>query len=179
MRITVLTVPECPNAHVVEGRLTRALDGRAADVERVEVGDPEQAARLGMTGSPTVLIDGVDPFGMPGTPASLSCRLYRGPDGRVEGAPSVADLRRALAEVIAAVDRDCPPTDAADRGGQGRLAPVAGGLRTAYCSASRAPPLRGHRAQPLDQGTGARGRRSTAVAPQRSWRIWRPRTSLS
>jgi hypothetical protein len=102
VRITVLSVPDCPNAPVVEERLARALDGRDADVERIEVGSPEQAVRLGMTGSPTVLIDGVDPFAVPGVPASLSCRLYRGPDGRAERAPSLADLRRALEDDDAA-----------------------------------------------------------------------------
>jgi hypothetical protein len=96
MRITVLTVPDCPNAPVIEERINRALDGRSADVELVEVADAEQAARLGMTGSPTVLIDGTDPFAVPGATASLSCRLYRGPNERYEGAPSVADLRHAL-----------------------------------------------------------------------------------
>ncbi|MFJ9867565.1 thioredoxin family protein [Streptomyces sp. NPDC101165] len=101
MRITVLTVPDCPHAPVVAERLSQALDGRDAEVERIEVEDSEQATRLGMTGSPTVLIDGVDPFAVPGAPASLSCRLYRGPDGRIEGAPSLADLRRALGERLA------------------------------------------------------------------------------
>ncbi len=96
MRITLLSVPGCPNAPVVEERLTRALEGRSADVETVEIDGPEQAARLGMTGSPTVLVDGVDPFAGPGSSASLSCRLYPGPDGRPVGAPSAADLRRAL-----------------------------------------------------------------------------------
>ncbi|GHI02128.1 hypothetical protein AQI88_18260 [Streptomyces cellostaticus] len=96
MRITVLAVPDCPNAPMAEERIARALDGQSADVERVEVSDQERAARLGMTGSPTVLIDGTDPFAVPGAPASVSCRLYCGPDGRADGAPSVADLRRAL-----------------------------------------------------------------------------------
>ncbi|MGW2741358.1 thioredoxin family protein [Streptomyces sp. NPDC001450] len=104
MRITVLTVPDCPHAPVVAERLTQALDGRGAEVQRIEVEDPEQAAQLGMTGSPTVLIDGVDPFAVSGAPASLSCRLYRGPEGRVEGAPSIADLRRALGDMDAADD---------------------------------------------------------------------------
>ncbi|MER5597980.1 hypothetical protein [Streptomyces sp. NPDC002265] len=96
MRITVLTVPDCLNAPVIGERLARALEGRGAEVTLVEVRDAGQAERFGMTGSPTVLIDGVDPFAVPGAPASLSCRLYRGPDGRAEGAPSVADLQRAL-----------------------------------------------------------------------------------
>ncbi|MGW2768829.1 alkylmercury lyase family protein [Streptomyces sp. NPDC001275] len=129
MRITVLIVPDCPNAAVIEERIALALDGRSVDVEVVEVADQEQAARLGMTGSPTVLINGVDPFAVPDTPASLSCRLYRGTDGRIDGAPSVTDLQDALNAVDTTADDECPPMDAAGRGGRGRLAPAAGGLR--------------------------------------------------
>ena len=29
-----------------------------------------------MTGSPTLLVDGADPFARPGQPPSISCRLY-------------------------------------------------------------------------------------------------------
>ncbi|WP_174447624.1 hypothetical protein [Streptomyces prunicolor] len=105
MRIKLLTVPDCPNAPVALGRIDEALDGRAAEVELIEVADEVRAARLGMTGSPTVLIDSIDPFAVAGAVASVSCRLYRGPDGRTEGAPSVADLRRALD--VAAAGGDC------------------------------------------------------------------------
>ncbi|MEV6105677.1 alkylmercury lyase family protein [Streptomyces sp. NPDC051940] len=125
MRITVLAVPGCPGASVLRERLAHALEGRAACVEWVEVGDEVQAERLGMAGSPTVLVDGVDPFAVPGVAASLSCRLYRGPDGRVEGSPGVEALRFVLA-VGGAVEE---PLDVLGRGGRGRLAPVAGGLR--------------------------------------------------
>jgi hypothetical protein len=124
MRITVLTVPDCPNAQVIEERIASALAGRSADVELVEVADEGQAARLGMTGSPTVLVEGVDPFGVPGAQASVSCRLYRGPDGTVDGAPSVAELRRALGATDADGECECPPAGTVGRGGRGRLAPV-------------------------------------------------------
>ncbi|MFF0205662.1 hypothetical protein [Streptomyces sp. NPDC005017] len=96
MRITVLTVPGCPHTALVRERLADALAGRTARVELVEVDDEREAARLGMSGSPTVLIDGVDPFAVPGAPAAVSCRLYRTPDGRAEGAPGAEDLRRAV-----------------------------------------------------------------------------------
>ncbi|MFG2123648.1 hypothetical protein [Streptomyces sp. NPDC048710] len=133
MRITVLTVPDCPHAPLVAERLNQALDGRDAEVERIEVDDQEQASRLGMTGSPTVLVDGVDPFAVPGTTASLSCRLYRRPDGHVDGAPSLAELRRALGGAAAVDDCDCavvddcdcPAVDVPGRGRRGRLAPAA------------------------------------------------------
>ncbi|MER5184507.1 alkylmercury lyase family protein [Streptomyces sp. NPDC002896] len=165
MRITVLTVPDCPNAPVVEERLARALEGRRAEVELVEVRDTGQAERLGMTGSPTVLIDNVDPFASPGAPVSLSCHLYRGPDGRVEGAPSVADLRRVLADADAAVDCDCPPMDAAGRGGRGRLAPVAGGLRAIQQALLRHFAATGHSPamEDLDAAAAADGRTAAKV----------------
>jgi hypothetical protein len=103
MRITVLTVPDCPNTPLAAERIAGALDGRAVPVEVVEVRDEARAAEVGMTGSPTILVDGVDPFAVPGAEPSLSCRLYRRADGTVVGgAPSEADLRDALAAEDAA-----------------------------------------------------------------------------
>lgn len=95
MRITVLAVPDCPNAPVAVGRITAALAGRPASVELVEVAGEAEATRLKMTGSPTILLDGVDPFALAGAP-SVSCRIYRGSDGAAEGTPSVQDLTAAL-----------------------------------------------------------------------------------
>jgi hypothetical protein len=96
MRITVLVVPGCPNASMVRERIVAALGRQSAEVELVEVADTAAAARWGMTGSPTVLLDGVDPFAVPGAAPDLSCRLYGGAGGQAEGAPSVAELRRVL-----------------------------------------------------------------------------------
>ncbi|MDA2803388.1 thioredoxin family protein [Nocardiopsis suaedae] len=98
MRITVLAVPECPHAGLALAQVDAALAGRPAQVELVEVSDLEQAAALGMTGSPTILIDGADPFAPDGAAPSVSCRLYRGADGTVSGAPGEAAVRRAVAE---------------------------------------------------------------------------------
>jgi hypothetical protein len=99
MELTVLAVSECPTADVLRERLAVALVGRA-DVSVVwrEVTDVEQAERLGMHGSPTLLVDGVDPFARPGGTASLSCRLYGKDQGAAGQAPSVARLREILAE---------------------------------------------------------------------------------
>jgi hypothetical protein len=55
------------------------------------------AERVGMTGSPTLLADGTDPFARPGDIPSVSCRLYPDEDGRPRPAPSSAQLRAALA----------------------------------------------------------------------------------
>lgn len=97
VRITVLTVPDCPNAPVVRERIAAALAGRAVPVDWVEVADAGEAALRGMNGSPTALVDGSDPFAHEDLRPSLSCRLYHHGEGTTDGAPSVTELRRALA----------------------------------------------------------------------------------
>ena len=66
------------------------------------ISSESEAARWGMPGSPTLLIDGTDPFAEPGQRPSMSCRLYRTVDGRASGAPSVAQLRQAVEQALAA-----------------------------------------------------------------------------
>ena len=97
MEVTVLAVPGCPHAQLMAERLAAASAGlRQLRIAQRLVADERQAAALGMRGSPTLLVDGADPFAEPGTPASLSCRLYRQADGSLAGAPPVANLRRVL-----------------------------------------------------------------------------------
>jgi hypothetical protein len=106
-------------------RVNAALAGRPALVEHIEVGDQAHAAESGMNGSPTVLVDGADPFAPEGAAPSLSCRLYREPGGTLSGAPSLAALIRALdrstGQPHAAVPDDCctppNPPDAVDQCG--------------------------------------------------------------
>lgn len=138
MRITVLTVPDCPNATLAYEWITAALAGRKAEVELVDVHDQAQAAEYGMTGSPTILLDGVDPFAPEGAVPSVSCRLYRDADGTVSGAPSEAALRQVLAGAVLlqpAVPGDCCDSDVLDvvgRGGRGRRASAERGLRAVH-----------------------------------------------
>lgn len=94
-RIMVLTVPDCPNAPLIRERIA-AVAGRTVPVDWVEVADADEAARRGMAGSPTLLLDGRDPFAPEGLQPSLSCRLYHHSDGTTDGAPSVEDLHRVL-----------------------------------------------------------------------------------
>jgi hypothetical protein len=95
--LTILAVAGCPHATLMEERLAAALAGGPPTVIiRRVITDPEEAARVGLHGSPTVLVDGADPFGAPGQAASMSCRLYDNGSGRLEGAPSVGQLRRAI-----------------------------------------------------------------------------------
>jgi hypothetical protein len=97
MQLMVLAVPDCPNAPVLEERLASVLHGRVdVSVSHEVITDESGAVRWGMHGSPTLLIDGTDPFAEPGEPPSMSCRLYRGDDGRASGAPSAAQLRQVI-----------------------------------------------------------------------------------
>lgn len=97
MKLEILHVADCPNVAVLQDRLAVVTAGRPdVDMFLRLVEDPEVAAQLGMRGSPTVLVDGADPFADPAEPPSISCRLYRGPDGSVGGAPSVEALRALL-----------------------------------------------------------------------------------
>jgi hypothetical protein len=98
MELTLLAVPDCPNVAALAERLAAALGDRPdVVVRRREIASEQEAARAGMHGSPTLLVDGVDPFAAPGQAPSLSCRLYRDATGRTDGAPSVEALRRVLA----------------------------------------------------------------------------------
>ncbi len=97
MELVLLTVPDCPNAAAFGERLAAALAGHpAAVVRRRVVGDEREAAEAGMHGSPTLLVDGTDPFAAPGEQPSLSCRLYRDASGWAGPVPSVQELRRVL-----------------------------------------------------------------------------------
>jgi hypothetical protein len=97
MEIDLLYVPDCPNRaaarELVEVALARTQ--RSAVVREREIHSSEEAERLGMRGSPTVLIDGRDPFADGAGPAAMSCRLYRGIAG-VSGVPTVGQLIEAL-----------------------------------------------------------------------------------
>lgn len=99
MELTVLAVPDCPNAPLLEQRLAEVVAGRPGiTVRRVEIAGADAASAYGMTGSPTLLVNGSDPFAQPGARPALACRLYRDDDGRPARAPSVAALRQALAQ---------------------------------------------------------------------------------
>jgi hypothetical protein len=108
MKIEILHVPDCPNLGLLDERLRQAIS--PAEVAYRVVADVDTAAATGMTGSPTLLLDGTDPFARPDLNPSLSCRLYPHDDGHVEGAPSVAALRQALA-AHHGPEQCCAPSD--------------------------------------------------------------------
>jgi hypothetical protein len=98
MRLEILQTPDCPSAPLLQERLAEALAEQWARVDLVVrvVCDAEEARAVGMTGSPTLLVNGVDPFAEPDLLPGNACRLYPGDGGRTSGAPSVLALRQAL-----------------------------------------------------------------------------------
>jgi hypothetical protein len=135
MQLTILAVPGCPNAPVLGDRLTAVLDVRAGvGVSHQEISDESEAARWGMHGSPTLLIDGVDPFAKPRQASSMSCRLYHDENGQLSGAPSLSQLRQAIERAAAVATGTGDPAwlDALGRAGRGRIAPAERGLRAVH-----------------------------------------------
>ena len=96
--VTLLFFDSCPNWRKADARIRQALreigaPPGAVTLRRVET--PEEAEQLSFRGSPTVLINGDDPFADPSAPVGVSCRVYRTADGLV-GVPPVAALVAAL-----------------------------------------------------------------------------------
>jgi hypothetical protein len=97
VRVELLYVAGCPNAARLADWMAAELAGRPATTLVLrEVADAAEAEAAGMTGSPTLLVDGWDPFAVPGTPPSLSCRLFPDGAGGLAGLPSTNRLRDAL-----------------------------------------------------------------------------------
>lgn len=94
----MLYFPGCPNWQETEQRLMQALApaGLSHSVLTKQVVDTaEDADRLRFRGSPTVLVNGQDPFADANAPVGLSCRIFQTPDG-LAGAPTVEQLVAVL-----------------------------------------------------------------------------------
>ena len=97
-QLQLLSLEGCPNSALARERLDEALarvglSGTA--VTEVQVDTPEAAERLRFRGSPTILVNGQDPFAAADAPFGLTCRVYATSNG-FDGAPSVEDLMKAL-----------------------------------------------------------------------------------
>lgn len=103
MEIEVLVVPDCPHQGPATELIAAALadTGVRAHVTITTIATHDQALQRGFTGSPTILLNGSDPFATPDSPAALTCRLYPTPDG-LRGVPELQHLRRALKQAAAA-----------------------------------------------------------------------------
>ncbi len=98
MKVSLLYFDGCPNWNVADQRLREALAnvGQSdADVECRRVSTPEEVKAAQFRGSPTVLVNGRDPFLDRESPVGLSCRIYHTPDG-LAGSPTVEQLVEIL-----------------------------------------------------------------------------------
>jgi hypothetical protein len=97
MEIALLYFDGCPNWRVANGLLDRlAYEHQDVIVQRRIVDTPEEAERVGFVGSPTILIDGVDPWAPEGAAVGLSCRMFTTPDG-LRGSPTWDQLEAEVA----------------------------------------------------------------------------------
>ena len=96
MEIVLQYFNGCPNWEVLDQRLAEVVNDRSdVRVIRQLFETPEDAVRLGFHGSPTVLVDGIDPFADERTHVGLACRMFRTPAG-IAGSPTVEQLREAI-----------------------------------------------------------------------------------
>jgi hypothetical protein len=98
--IRLLYVEGCPHWRLAGQQLREALARAGAPDAAVTcqlVRTPEEAARTGFRGSPTIIIDGADPFARPGDPVGLTCRIYRTAAG-TGPTPTVEQLQQVLAD---------------------------------------------------------------------------------
>ena len=101
MDVSLLYFDGCPNHRDTRALLDSLLDEAGWDgaIQFVIVDSPERAEELGFRGSPTVLIDGDDPFLDTDAPVGLSCRIYPTVEG-YRGTPPEQALRAAIARSI-------------------------------------------------------------------------------
>ncbi|WP_238447174.1 hypothetical protein [Micromonospora sp. 4G55] len=98
MKVELLVVEDCPNEGLAAAVVRRALDEVGLSTVRIAVRvvtSEADAEQLGFVGSPSVLIDGRDPFAEAHHRPALACRLYRDDTG-VSGVPPIRRLRQAL-----------------------------------------------------------------------------------
>lgn len=95
MQIELSYFSDCPNWRIAAERLDRVLAGRGQTVDHVLVESAEQAEAIGFRGSPTIRIDGRDPFARGDEPYGLACRVYVTPDG-LAGSPTIEQLLAAV-----------------------------------------------------------------------------------
>ena len=102
----------CPSTQRALSELRDALADVGLHSEEVrmrEIRTDEEAEAAEFTGSPTILIDGIELMAALGRegddePAALNCRVYVRRDGRMSPTPDPLDLRDALRAAVGTDD---------------------------------------------------------------------------
>jgi hypothetical protein len=95
MSLELLYFSDCPNWKVAADRLAQVASRRGLSFELREVATSEEAESAGFRGSPTILVDGRDPFARGDEPFGLSCRVYETPNGPA-GSPTVEQIEAVV-----------------------------------------------------------------------------------
>ena len=106
MDLTLQYFDDCPNWQTTASHLRVLVDEGIGSSWRLQrIATPDEAERVGFRGSPTLLIDGRDPFAEPDAPVGLACRIYRVPGG-LAGTPTLDQIRGAIGRHMTHSDRD-------------------------------------------------------------------------
>lgn len=94
--VTLLYFDDCPNWRIADDHL-RTLAAERPDIvlTRLLVETIEAAEAARFRGSPSIIVDGDDPFADDDDPVGLSCRVYQTPDGPA-GSPTIDQLREVI-----------------------------------------------------------------------------------
>ena len=98
MEITLQYFDGCPNWKTTDAHLTTLIaeQGVDATIHYQLIDTPKAAEQHNFRGSPTVIINDVDPFTDPDAPVGLSCRIYQTTLGPA-GSPTFDQLAEAIA----------------------------------------------------------------------------------
>lgn len=94
MRIEILHINGCPHTAGAGQRVREALSAvglESEDLSLTLVSSSADAALLPFSGSPTIVIDGIDLFPVGTRTAQLVCRVYPTPEG-LAGLPTVGQI---------------------------------------------------------------------------------------
>jgi len=98
MQVELLWFAGCPSYLRAQALLAQVLreEGVDAPIEMIQVHDDAEAIALKFLGSPTIRLNGRDPFAEPGQDQfAMQCRVYRTPAG-LKGVPTLEMLRAAV-----------------------------------------------------------------------------------
>lgn len=105
LQITLLYFDGCPSwqSALENLKMAVAAEKMAAEINLEKIESPEQAQQERFLGSPSFHVNGVDLWPEERSLYTLSCRIYRTPNG-LEGSPSTEMLRERLQEVMQSLD---------------------------------------------------------------------------
>jgi glutaredoxin len=98
-RVELFVIPDCPYATLAETLLRSTLNElglSGVPVRTTVIATSAEAIRRGFMGSPSIEINGIDPWAQPDGAPALACRLYPSSTGL----PTQHSLARALCSAV-------------------------------------------------------------------------------